>query len=54
MDKKKDVANIISKYDDDTKKLYVFIAKIERENLNKVKRAEIRKSIQGAVEKVVK
>ena len=53
MDKKKSIANILSKYDKDTQKIYGHIATIERDTRHKIKRQEVRENIKAIIEKVV-
>lgn len=54
MDKRKDVANIIAKYDDGTRRLYSYIAKLERDTSHKIKRQDVREEIKKVIEKVTK
>ena len=49
MDKKKSIANILSKYDKDTQKIYGHIATIERDTRHKLKRQEVRENIKAII-----
>lgn len=53
MDKKQSVANILSKYDKDTQKIYGRIATLERDTRHKIKRQDVRENIKAIIEKVV-
>ena len=53
MDKKQSVANILSKYDKDTQKIYGHIATLERDTRHKIKRQDVRESIEVIIERVV-
>ena len=53
MDKKKSVANILSKYDKDTKRIYGHIATIERDTRHKIKRQDVREDIKVIIERVI-
>lgn len=50
---KEGIANILNKYDNQTKIIYSHIAKIERETSHKIKRQTIREDIKLVIEKVV-
>lgn len=53
MDRKQSIANILSKYDKETQKIYSHIAILERDTRHKIKRQDVRASIKDIIEKVV-
>ena len=54
MDKKQSVANILSKYDKDTQKIYGHIATLERDTRHKIKRQDIKAIIEKVVGNEIK
>ncbi len=53
VNKKKEVSDILSKYDKNTNILYSYIAALERDTKHRVKRQEVREKIKLNIEKVV-
>ena len=54
MDKKKGISDIISNYDENTKRLYSHIAKLEKETTHKSRRKEVQDVIKHYIEQVIK